>query len=48
MYFCGVCKNVMTPIKEMGEKLEFKCKICDKKTVDFKEAEGEDCIIYNK
>ncbi len=38
----------MTPVKENQEILEFKCKICEKKTVDFKELEGDACIIYNK
>jgi DNA-directed RNA polymerase subunit RPC12/RpoP len=48
MYFCGACKNIMTPLNDMGEKLDFRCKLCDKKTVDFTDSYNDQCIIYNK
>ena len=48
MHFCGDCKNMMTPYKEAAEKLEFICRNCDKKEVDFSQFRDAECIIYNK
>lgn len=32
----------------MNEKIEFNCKICKAKEVDFSNLKNEQCIIYNK
>lgn len=48
MHFCDVCRNMMIPNKEQGEKLEFICRQCDKKEVDFSKLRNQECVIYNK
>lgn len=49
MYFCSKCKDLLTPYKENGEKLEFICKSHPERViVDFTNARPEECVIYNK
>ena len=48
MYFCAICNNLLTPNKAHVNTLEFRCKLCSAKYVDFSEKRGEATMLYCK
>ena len=48
IYFCTRCENMMTPHKDCGPVLEFKCLSCGIQELDFTRRVGENCMIYSK
>ena len=48
LYFCHVCKNVMTPMRANGNMLEFFCPRCGKKQINFSNRKNKDAMLYSK
>lgn len=48
IYFCGRCRNMMTPSLPLGTQLVFKCQSCGVRKVDFQQRKGDDCLLFGK